>query len=87
MNAYSKIGFLDEFNEVPRKERDLYTDICDVCLNFDEVFDLNTFTFNEDIINSVKTDIEILTASVDLLKLLLSGNQAIIANYNQTYDL
>lgn len=65
----------------------IWSIICSSCLSKNKVFDLNTFEFNDDIINSTKTDIEILTATVDLLKLLLAGNQAIIANYNKTYDL
>lgn len=46
-----------------------------------EVFDLSTMDFSKNVINSTKTDIEILTATVDLLKLLLTGNQMILVNY------
>ena len=46
-----------------------------------KVYDLTTDKENEWIINSAKTDIEILTASVDLLKMLLTGNQVIMTDY------
>ena len=34
--------------------------------------------FTRDIINSARTDIEILTAAIDLVSLLISGNQMVI---------
>lgn len=49
-----------------------------------EVFDLSAMDYNKDVINSTKTDIEILTATIDLLKLILTGNQMVLVNY--THD-
>lgn len=54
----------------------------------DTVLDLNpsteyaktTFTFSKDIINSCATDREILTAAIDLIGLLVTGNQLIISS-------
>lgn len=43
-----------------------------------KVFDLRTNTFTTDVINSTQTDIEILNATLDLLALLISGNQLIV---------
>lgn len=48
------------------------------------VFDLGAMSYTRDVINSAKTDIEILTATIDLLKLILTGNQMVLVNY--THD-
>ena len=44
----------------------------------EEVFDLVTNTFSKDIINSASTDIEVLTAIVDLMNILITGNQLVV---------
>lgn len=44
-------------------------------------FDLSSRTFNPAIINSAKTDREVLLASSDLISLLITGNQFIIADH------
>jgi len=43
-------------------------------------FDLETATFNSDIITSVETDIMVLTVAVELVKVLISGNQCIFVD-------
>lgn len=43
-----------------------------------KVFDLGVKEFNNDVINSAQTDIEILKAVTDLISLLISGNQLVI---------
>ena len=42
-----------------------------------KVFDLISHTFTDKIINSVETDIEILKSTIDLIKLIISGNQLV----------
>ena len=42
------------------------------------VFDLTTKEFNDTIVNSLQTDDEILNATIDLLTLLMSGNQMVV---------
>ena len=42
------------------------------------VFDLTTMEFTEDIINSAQTDIEILKATIDLITILIVGNQMVV---------
>lgn len=59
-------------------------EIIDKSIEIGQVFDLSCMDYTSNVINSVKTDIEILTATIDLLKMLLTGNQVIIANY--THD-
>ena len=44
-------------------------------------FDLSTREYNPSIINSAKTDTEVLLASSDLISLLITGNQFIIADH------
>lgn len=55
--------------------------IIETSIKDQKVFDLSTKEYSTDVINSAKTDIEILTATVDLLKLLLTGNQMVLVNY------
>ena len=47
-------------------------------INTDTVFDLTTKSFSNEIINSFQTDDEILNAVIDLLALLISGNQMVV---------
>jgi chaperonin GroEL (HSP60 family) len=42
------------------------------------VFDLGKYTFNSEVINSAETDKEILKATIDLLSLLITGNQLVL---------
>lgn len=63
------------------KGKDSIVNIIEHSIAEQEVYDLSTMTYTRDVINSTKTDIEILTATVDLLKLLLTGNQMILTNY------
>lgn len=43
-----------------------------------QVFDLSTLSFSDNIINSVQTDIEILKATIDLMAILIVGNQMVV---------
>ena len=43
-----------------------------------KAFDLSTMSFSEDIINSAQTDIEILKATIDLITILIVGNQMVV---------
>ena len=47
-----------------------------------QVLNLDRMEFSNDVINSAKTDIEILTATSDLLSMLMVGNQVVMASYN-----
>jgi chaperonin GroEL (HSP60 family) len=50
-----------------------------------QVFDLDIMDFSDDVINSVKTDVEILKATSDLLSILVVGNQVLVASWNHTH--
>ena len=43
-----------------------------------EVFDVSKFEFSKDVINSFQTDEQILTATIDLISLLIVGNQIVV---------
>lgn len=43
-----------------------------------KVFDVSNFRYSNDVVNSVQTDKEILKATIDLMSLLVTGNQVVI---------
>ena len=47
-----------------------------------KVFDVTKKEFSDDVINSYQTDSEIFTAVIDLLSLLISGNQMVVTQRN-----
>jgi hypothetical protein len=53
--------------------------IINTCIKDDLVFDLESKTFTDTVINSANTDIEIVRVVTDLLTLLISGNQLIVS--------
>lgn len=46
------------------------------------VFDMEFLTFSNKVITSVETDINVLTSSSELVKLLISGNQCVFIDYS-----
>lgn len=63
---------------IPDESYNLYDTIIDVSVETNRTFDLSTYTFNNTVINSAETDKEILKATIDLLALLITGNQVVI---------
>lgn len=59
----------------------LFDNIINYSIYIGEPFDLSMRDFNSSIINSAKTDKEVLLASSDLISLLITGNQFIIADH------
>lgn len=55
-----------------------YDFIIDYSIYDNKVLDLETMTFSKDVINSAQTDMEILTATIDLLSILITGNQVVM---------
>lgn len=47
-------------------------------LTTNEVFDVSTFLYSDKVINSSQTDEEILKATIDLITLLITGNQMVV---------
>lgn len=56
----------------------LYEAIIEYSIKNKKVFDVTTYEFTDEIINSAETDKEILKATVDLLSLLITGNQLVL---------
>lgn len=52
--------------------------IVEYCIRTNQVFDLENRTFTRDVINSCRTDIEVLSAIVDLMNILITGNQLVM---------
>lgn len=69
------------FDNANITDSDLVSNIINTCVDTNSTYDITTGDYSKDIINSVKTDIEVLTATVDLLSILLTGNQMLVARY------
>lgn len=50
------------------------------------VFDVTTMSFSDNIINSVETDRQILAATIDLISLLITGNQMVVTQKHNFED-
>jgi chaperonin GroEL (HSP60 family) len=68
-------------NRIGKYEKNDVEQYANNCIMNDKVYDLVKEEYSDKIINSAKTDIEILTAVVDLLGILISGNQVVIPRY------
>ena len=80
-SEYELKGYLVEFIKDIRETPDKFTlhnFIIFISENNREVFDVSTFKFSTDVINSVETDRQILTATIDLISLLMTGNQFLV---------
>lgn len=53
----------------------------------EKVFDISNLTFSTDVINSAQTDQEVLIATIDLMSLLISGNQMVVTGKRNWYDM
>ena len=67
---------------MPYTHFSLYDFLIEYSILNDTVFDVVNKCFSKSIVNSFQTDDEILTASVDLLSLMISGNQMIVTQRN-----
>lgn len=71
------IEFIKEIKTTPEKFT-LHNFIIFISINTQEVFDVSTFKFSDKVINSVETDRQILTATIDLISILMTGNQFLV---------
>ena len=60
---------------------DLKDFIIQYSINTGSVYDISTGKFTYDVVNSSETDVQVLRAVVDLLSLLITGNQLVITQY------
>ena len=56
----------------------LHDIIVEYSLKTNQVFDVSTKQFTNTVINSTQTDEEILKATIDLISLLITGNQMVV---------
>ena len=67
-------------------KKDGKVSVHDILINYsiltDQVLDVSKMKYNKDVINSVQTDEEILKATIDLISLLIVGNQMVITQKN-----
>ena len=80
-----KSGYYNSFTE--EEFNKIFTNnLCSTCYDLiiykslmeQKVFDLTTGDFSDSVINSAETDKEILQATIDLLALLITGNQIVL---------
>lgn len=71
-----------EFIDRVGESKSVISAIINTSLENNEVFDLSTSKFSKDVINSVETDEQVLTAVVDLIALLITGNQVVVTERN-----
>ena len=62
----------------PAERKDHIQEIVDKSVETHKVYNPVTMAYTDKIINSVKTDVEVLSAAIDLISLLISGNQMVI---------
>ena len=74
------------FDNYGKIDSDEVTQLIQRSIDHNKVYDLRTQEFSIDIINSARTDIEIFIATIDLLGILLSGNQVLISQYVHDTD-
>ena len=67
----------DAVKDLLTKAREKAAEILTESIKRNEVFDLENLVFSKDIITSAETDVNILKASSELVKLLISGNQCV----------
>lgn len=67
---------------LPTPNFSLFDFLVEFSIQHDVVFDVVNKSFSHKIINSFQTDDEILTATVDLMSLMISGNQMIVTQRN-----
>ena len=82
-SEYELKGYLIEFFKSKEIQENyelatLHNFIIFISINSRKVFDVSTFTFSEKVINSVETDRQILTATIDLISILMTGNQFLV---------
>ena len=83
-----KLNLGDEYNVLPLISRvieedgdeitSIYELLIFMSMHKNSAIDLTTGEFNEDVINTARTDKEVMIASTDLIGLLITGNQLIV---------
>lgn len=72
VDGWTSLSSIEEINKVAS---DKGREVIMTCINTNKVFDLETLEYTDNIIASVETDVNVLTAASTLVKLLISGKQ------------
>lgn len=75
-------------NTIRKKAAEKCLEIINKSIETNTVFDLETLTYNDNIITSAETDWMVLSAASELVKILISGNQCIFldSEINDSHD-
>lgn len=76
------------FDEVCKEARDKAAKIIEESINSNHAFDMETLDYNPKIITSAETDVMVLSAASEVVKILISGNQCIFldSEVNETHN-
>lgn len=67
----------DKLSDIIRQGKEKVSDIVTTSIAGNKVFDLDTLSYSDKIVTSAETDIMVLLAASELVKILISGNQAL----------
>lgn len=84
-DAYYKAIVLS-YNNMHREKITIHDIIIYYSLLTSQVFDISKFRFSTDVINSAQTDEEVLKATIDLIALLIVGNQLVVTGKHNFSD-
>jgi hypothetical protein len=76
-NTFIRVILTIHKNKNPNTSPVMITDIINKCLETETCYDLTTEEYNKEVINSIKTDIEIIKGSISMVGTLMSANQYI----------
>jgi chaperonin GroEL (HSP60 family) len=75
-------SFNNAIEKIHSTDKTVTTSLHDIIINYSVangcVFDVSTKSFTNNVINSAQTDEEILKATIDLISLLITGNQMVV---------
>lgn len=83
-NTFIRVILTIHKNKNPNTSPVMITDIINKCLETETCYDLTTEEYNKEVINSIKTDIEIIKGSISMVGTLMSANQYIASQIKLT---
>ena len=80
ISAFTKVILRIHRNKNEKTTIDQVNEIINTCIDKKKCYDLNTNEYSSEIINSCRTDIEILKGAISIVALILSANQYLAIN-------
>lgn len=77
---------ITSFNKSESGKLTLHDILIGYSLLTNSVFDVSSFSYSNRVINSLQTDTEILTATIDLIAILITGNQMVVTQKHNFED-